>query len=116
MPKNILSFEESSALSEITTIGGGVGVDGIEAVELAVEGAGDARSVVEPEEAYSMLELVQESGQKNEGRRMIWGCRREERCYRKALAWASTIVVDMCTAGVCWAMGGRRRLTRELCS
>ena len=53
------------------TVGGGVGVDGMEALELAVEGAGDARSVVEPEEAYAMAELVQESGQTNEGRRMM---------------------------------------------
>jgi hypothetical protein len=67
MPRKILSFEESSALSEITTVGGGVGVDGMETLELAVEGAGDARSVVEPEEAYAMAELVQESGQTKDG-------------------------------------------------
>jgi hypothetical protein len=56
MLKKVLSFEESSALSETAVVGGGVEMDGMETVELAVEGAGDARSMVELEEAYAMLD------------------------------------------------------------
>ena len=41
----------------------------MEAVEPAEEGAGDARSMVEPEEAYAMLELVQDRREENEGRK-----------------------------------------------
>jgi hypothetical protein len=58
MLKKVLSFEESSALSEAALVGGGVEMDEMETVELAVEGAGDARSIVEPEEAYAMLDQV----------------------------------------------------------
>lgn len=69
MLKNVLSLEVSSALSETAAVGGGVDVDGMEAVEPAEEGAGDARSMVEPEEAYAMLELVQDRREENEGRK-----------------------------------------------
>ena len=51
MPKNVLIFEESSDLSVSVTVGGGVVRAGAETVELAAEGVGDARPVVEPEEA-----------------------------------------------------------------
>lgn len=44
-------------------------MEAVEAVELAVEGAGDTRSMVEPEEAYAMLELVQDRREENEGRK-----------------------------------------------
>lgn len=44
-------------------------MEGIEVVELAVEGAGDARSMVELEEAYAMLGQVGDSREKREGRR-----------------------------------------------
>ena len=60
MFKKVLSFEGSSALSGTVAVGGGVGMDGTETVELAVEGVGDARSMVEPEEAYAMFDQVQE--------------------------------------------------------
>ena len=42
-------------------VGGGVEMDGQDTVELAVEGAGDARSAVEPEEAYAMTDEVRDS-------------------------------------------------------
>jgi hypothetical protein len=64
MLKNVLSFEESSALSETAEVGGGVEMDGIEAVELAADGAGDAWSMVELEEAYAILGQVEESNRK----------------------------------------------------
>jgi hypothetical protein len=69
MLKKVLSLEVSSALSEPAAVGGGVDVEAVEAVELAVEGAGDTRSMVEPEEAYAMLELVQDRREENEGRK-----------------------------------------------
>jgi hypothetical protein len=61
MLKKVLIFEESSALSETAEVGGGVEIDGMETVELAVDGAGDARSMVDPEEAYAMLDRVEDS-------------------------------------------------------
>jgi hypothetical protein len=61
MLKNVLSFEESSALSETAEVGGGVEMDGMEAVELAADGAGDTWSMVELEEAYAILGQVEES-------------------------------------------------------
>jgi len=52
MLKNVLSFEGSSAaLSETAEVGGGVEMDGMEVVELVADGAGDAWSMVEFEEA-----------------------------------------------------------------
>ena len=61
MLKKVLSFEGSSVLSVAAAVGGGVEMDGAETVELAVEGAGDARSAVEPEEAYAMTGKVRDS-------------------------------------------------------
>jgi hypothetical protein len=58
MLKNVLSFEGSSALSETAEVVGGVEVDGMEAVELVADGAGDAWSMVELEEAYAILGQV----------------------------------------------------------
>ena len=55
MLKNVLSFEGSSALSETAEVGGGVEMDGMEVVELVADGAGDAWSMVELEEAYAIL-------------------------------------------------------------
>jgi hypothetical protein len=77
MLKKVLSFEESSALSETAVVGGGVEMDGMETAELAVEGAGDARSIVEPEEAYAMVDQVGDSRQSKERRRLC-GHRRQE--------------------------------------
>jgi hypothetical protein len=59
--KKVLSFEESSTLSETAAVVGGVETDGMETVELAVEGTGDSRSMVEPDEAYAMLDQVEYS-------------------------------------------------------
>ena len=84
-----------------------MGVDGMDGVELAVEGAGDARSVVEPEEAYAMVEmveLVQESGQMNEGRRMM-------RDARERLSRGHPPLRLICLQPECvepWAVGGGR--------
>ena len=72
MLKKVLSFEVSSALSETAEVGGGVEIDGMEAVELALEGAGDARSIVEPEEAYAMLDPVEDSRERKERKRRLW--------------------------------------------
>ena len=52
--RNVLSFEESSALSDTCAVGGGVEMSGTEMVELAADGAGDDRSMVEPDEAYAI--------------------------------------------------------------
>ena len=49
MLKNVFNFEVSSVLSESAAVGGGVDTDGIETMELAVEGAGEARPIVDAE-------------------------------------------------------------------
>jgi len=54
MLRNVFNFEESSVLSETAVAGGGVEMPGVETPELVVDGAGDARSTVESEEAYAM--------------------------------------------------------------
>ena len=85
-----------------------MGVDGMEAVELAVEGAGDARPVVEPEEAYAMLELVQEGGQKKEGRRMM-GAAGGRKDARERLSRGHPPLLLICVQPECvgpWAVGG----------
>ena len=67
MLKNVLSFDESSALSETAEVGGGVEMDGIEAVELVADGAGDTWSIVELvelEDAYAIVGQVEESDRK----------------------------------------------------
>src|SRR3954462_5403936 len=64
MLKNVLSLEGSSALSETAEVGEGVEMDGMDAVELAADGAGDACSMVEPEEAYAILGQVEQSNRK----------------------------------------------------
>ena len=75
MLKNVRSFEGSSALSVTVVVGGGVEMDGTETVELVAEGAGDARSMVEPEEAYAMFDRLQDSRLSRKRRRRRQRCR-----------------------------------------
>ena len=95
MLKNVLSFDESSALSETAEVGGGVEMDGIEAVELAADGAGDAWSMVELEEAYAILGQVDESNRKrmqvdflvtNSGQRLDENCRAKDSHFRRDMS------------------------------
>lgn len=53
--RKVFSLEESSALSESAAVGGGVEMSGTDMVELAVDGAGDALPMVEPDEAYAAM-------------------------------------------------------------
>lgn len=83
-------------------------VRGVEAVELAAEGAGDARSMVEPEEAYAMLDLVQDSRERNERLMMtgVTGGRKDarERLSRGPPSWR-LIFVPVERLGS-WVAGG----------
>lgn len=62
MLRNVFNLEESSTLSDTVAVGGGVEISGTEIVELAADGAGEGRSMVDPDEAYAMLISASEDG------------------------------------------------------